>query len=43
VTEQDSVVDRTRLCVVVPCYNEEEMLPAFFASVVPVLDGVTDG
>jgi polyisoprenyl-phosphate glycosyltransferase len=37
------MVDRTRLCVVVPCYNEEKMLPAFFAAVVPVLNGVTDG
>ena len=34
---------RTRLCVVVPCYNEEEMLPTFFATVVPALEEATDG
>jgi glycosyltransferase involved in cell wall biosynthesis len=31
------------LCVVVPCYNEEEMLPTFFATVVPSLDEATGG
>ena len=23
------------LCLIVPCYNEEEMLPTFFEKVVP--------
>jgi len=32
-----------RICIVVPCYNEEEMLPAFFAAVIPVLEVATDG
>ena len=32
-----------RLCVVVPCYNEEEMLGEFFATVTPVLEDATDG
>ena len=35
--------DSVGLCVVVPCYNEEEMLPAFFASVTPALQAATDG
>ncbi len=30
-----------RLCVVVPCYNEQEMLPEFFAAVIPVLEEAT--
>ncbi len=33
----------TSLCVIVPCYNEEEMLPAFFTTVVPVLEQATAG
>src|SRR5580658_6794834 len=33
----------TDLCVIVPCYNEEEMLPAFFSAVVPALDRETNG
>ena len=33
----------TRLCIIVPCYNEEEMLPAFFEAVVPHLEKATDG
>ena len=32
-----------RLCVVVPCYNEEEMLEAFFGAVIPALQDATDG
>jgi polyisoprenyl-phosphate glycosyltransferase len=32
-----------RLCVVVPCYNEEEMLPSFFAAVTPALEDATAG
>lgn len=32
-----------RLCVVVPCYNEEEMLPTFFETVAPSLEEVTGG
>ncbi len=31
------------LCVIVPCYNEEEMLPAFFTTVVPILEQATRG
>jgi glycosyltransferase involved in cell wall biosynthesis len=31
------------LCVIVPCYNEEDMLPAFFKTVVPVLEEATAG
>ena len=30
-------------CVIVPCYNEEEMLPAFFKAVVPALEKATEG
>ncbi len=37
------MVDHPRLCVVVPCYNEEEMLPEFFETVVPVLEDATRG
>ncbi|HLK66592.1 MAG TPA: glycosyltransferase family 2 protein [Bryobacteraceae bacterium] len=29
--------ERVSFCLVVPCYNEEEMLPAFFGAVVPRL------
>jgi glycosyltransferase involved in cell wall biosynthesis len=32
-----------RLCIIVPCYNEQEMLPEFFATVVPALEQATDG
>jgi polyisoprenyl-phosphate glycosyltransferase len=32
-----------RLCIVVPCYNEEEMLDAFFEAVMPALEEATDG
>ena len=31
------------LCVVVPCYNEEEALPAFFATAAPALEAATGG
>jgi dolichol-phosphate mannosyltransferase len=31
------------LCLVVPCYNEEEMLPAFLARVKPAIDAATGG
>ncbi|MGD0296893.1 MAG: glycosyltransferase family 2 protein, partial [Bryobacteraceae bacterium] len=31
------------LCVIVPCYNEQEMLPAFFAKVLPALEQATEG
>ena len=34
---------RAALCLVVPCYNEEEMLPAFFRAVVPRLQEATQG
>jgi polyisoprenyl-phosphate glycosyltransferase len=34
---------RARLGVVVPCYNEEEMLPSFFAAVISALNEATDG
>ena len=33
----------TELCLVVPCFNEEEMLPAFFSAVCPVIDRETNG
>jgi dolichol-phosphate mannosyltransferase len=36
-------MDNPRLCVIVPCYNEEEMLPEFFAAVTAVLEDGTDG
>lgn len=35
--------DQPSLCVIVPCYNEEEMLPAFFTKVLPVLDQASGG
>jgi len=35
--------DLACLCVIVPCYNEEEMLPAFFEAVVPALEETTHG
>jgi dolichol-phosphate mannosyltransferase len=31
------------LCLIVPCYNEEEMLPTFFEKVVPELETATGG
>jgi polyisoprenyl-phosphate glycosyltransferase len=37
------VSDLPRLCVIVPCYNEEEMLPEFFETVRPLLEEATDG
>lgn len=43
VTDQAFQSDSARLCVIVPCYNEEEMLPSFFASVIPALQSATDG
>lgn len=42
-TDQALFADSVRLCVIVPCYNEEEMLPAFFATVTPALQAATDG
>src|SRR5262245_27357556 len=33
----------SRLCVVVPCYNEEDMLPAFFPIVTRALEEATGG
>jgi len=36
-------IDYARLCVIVPCFNEEEMLPAFFETLTPILDEATDG
>jgi glycosyltransferase involved in cell wall biosynthesis len=35
--------DQPALCVIVPCYNEEEMLPVFFAKVLPALEQATAG
>ena len=32
-----------RLCVIVPCYNEEEMLDECFAAVAPALENATGG
>ena len=37
------VSEYPRLCVIVPCYNEEEMLEEFFAAVTPALEDATDG
>ena len=34
---------RAAFSLIVPCYNEEEMLPAFFKAVVPSLEQATDG
>ncbi len=34
---------RARFCLVVPCYNEEEMLPSFFEAVMPQLETATNG
>src|ERR1035441_4767333 len=31
------------LCVVVPCYNEEEVLPTVFRTVIPELEAATAG
>jgi dolichol-phosphate mannosyltransferase len=31
------------LCLIVPCYNEEEMLPTFFEVVIPELNKATNG
>lgn len=31
------------LCLVIPCYNEAEALPAFFRTAVPQIDGATRG
>ena len=39
----DDREDVPRLCVIVPCYDEEDMLPAFFEAVVPALEEGTDG
>jgi polyisoprenyl-phosphate glycosyltransferase len=36
-------VEAVRLCLVVPCYNEEDALPAFFQRVIPALDAETSG
>lgn len=41
-TDHDDFRD-PRLCVVVPCYNEEDMLPSFLAAVTPLLDQATGG
>jgi glycosyltransferase involved in cell wall biosynthesis len=30
-------------CLIVPCYNEEEMMPAFFNAVMPALEKATEG
>src|SRR5262245_15466193 len=32
-----------RLCVVVPCYNEEAMLPTLFDAITPALEQATGG
>jgi polyisoprenyl-phosphate glycosyltransferase len=37
------VTNSVHLCIVVPCYHEEEMLPTFFKTVVPVLEEATEG
>jgi polyisoprenyl-phosphate glycosyltransferase len=33
----------TALCVVVPCFNEEDVMPTFLRTVPPELDAATDG
>src|SRR5262245_55561712 len=42
-TVAESHTTNPSLCLVVPCYNEEEMLPAFFKVVVPQLEAATGG
>jgi dolichol-phosphate mannosyltransferase len=32
-----------RLCVIVPCYNEEQVLPEFFDAVIPALEEAASG
>ena len=32
-----------RLCLIVPCFNEEQALPVFFQKVIPALHKATDG
>lgn len=43
----NALIERDRLaaglCLVVPCYNEEEMLPVFFSTLVPLLEDATGG
>jgi len=43
VKEQNNFPGRVPLCVVIPCYNEEEMLPSLFAAITPVLEQATAG
>jgi len=42
VIDHDSSAN-TSLCIIVPCFNEEEMLPAFFDTVIPRLEQATGG
>ena len=39
----DRESDLARLCVIVPCYNEQDMLPTFLTAVVPALEDATQG
>ena len=39
----DHDADAIRLCLVVPCYNEEDALPALFQDVIPALQSATGG
>ncbi len=41
--EEQSISRRPLFCLIVPCYNEQEMLPAFFKTVVPALEQATEG
>jgi dolichol-phosphate mannosyltransferase len=42
--QDQSVYQKTvDFCLIVPCYNEEEMLPAFFNAVTPALEEATQG
>ena len=33
-------MDRIKLSIVVPCYNEEEALPVFYDAILPVMSGL---
>src|SRR3954453_7162803 len=39
----DLKAEPVAFCVIVPCYNEEAMLPAFYAAMTPELEQLTGG